>query len=329
MGGTNWSDDHYKERASVRAATGKAAFAYSDTMRAAPAHERKVHDTLNPFGVKFRESRDSDAHPESLAIAVMFDETGSMGSIPQHFQAALPQLMGLLMRKGVVEHPQVLFGAFGDATPDRHQNEVAPLQVGQFESGIEMEDWLTNIYLEGQGGGQNTESYELAMYFMARHTSLDCYEKRNKRGYLFLTGDELYYPAVKAEEVKRIIGDTIQEDISTEDIMNELQLMYDVYFLIPSGTNHYNADWLIDGWQKLLGQQVIRLDDPDAISEVVASTISLAEGYNIDVINKNLEEAGISAERRGSITKALVPLADTAGRKIVKGSVAGTGLTKV
>ena len=312
-----------------RAATGKPTFAYDDAMRSKPASARKVNDLLNPFGVKFRESRDSEAHPESLAIGVLFDETGSMSSVPGKFQLALPQLMGLLMRKGVVEHPQVLFGAFGDATPDRPSPEIAPLQVGQFESGIEMEDCLTNIYLEGQGGGQNTESYELAMYFMARHTALDCFEKRNKRGYLFLTGDELYYPAVKAEEVKRIIGDSIQDDIPTPDIMKELENSYDVYFLIPYGTNHYDASWLMEGWQRLLGQQVLRLDDPSAISEVVASTISLAEGYDMDTVARNLEDAGVSKDRCGSITKALVPLADFAGRKIVKGSVVGTGLARV
>ena len=326
MGGTRWSDDHYKDRATLRAATGKPTFAYDDAMRSTPSHARKTHDNLNPFGVKFRESRDSDAHPISLAIAVMFDETGSMASVPGQFQLALPQLMGLLMRKGVVEHPQVLFGAFGDASGG---GEKSPLQVGQFESGIEMEDCLTNIFLEGQGGGQNTESYELAMYFMARHTALDCFEKRNKRGYLFLTGDELYYPQVKADEVKRVIGDTLQENIPVEDIMKELENMYDVYFLIPAGTNHYSESWLLEGWQRLLGQQVLRLDDPSAISEVVASTISLAEGYDMDAVARNLEDAGTAKSRIGSITKALVPLADVAGRKIVKGSVAGTGLAKV
>ena len=58
-----------------------------------------------------------------------------------------------------------MFGAIGDATCDR-----VPLQVGQFESDNRMDDDLGRIVLEGGGGGQQTESYELAMYFMARHT---------------------------------------------------------------------------------------------------------------------------------------------------------------
>src|SRR5258706_8080797 len=98
-----------------------------------------------------------------------------MEKVPRVLQAHLPKLVGLLIRKGCLEHPQILIGAIGDATCD-----TAPLQVGQFESGIEIEEDLGKLFLEGGGGGQVTESYELAMYFMARHTSIDCHEKRGK-----------------------------------------------------------------------------------------------------------------------------------------------------
>ena len=100
-----------------------------------------------------------------------------MRDVPRQLQQKLPQLLGLLLRKGYADDPQILFGAIGDATCDR-----APLQVGQFESDNRMDDDLSRILLEGGGGGQKTESYELAMYFMARHTVTDCYAKRGKRG---------------------------------------------------------------------------------------------------------------------------------------------------
>ncbi len=73
---------------------GVSAFGYSDS----GAHT--VHPTLNPYGVGVRESRDSTEHPASLAIAVLFDATGSMGAVPRKLQAKLPQLLGLLLRKG-------------------------------------------------------------------------------------------------------------------------------------------------------------------------------------------------------------------------------------
>ncbi len=148
-------------------------------------------------GYRCRESRDSAEHPQSLAIAVLFDVTGSMRDVPRTLQAKLPQLLGLLLRKGYVTDPQIMFGAIGDATCDR-----APLQIGQFESDNRMDDDLGRILLEGGGGGQKTESYELALYFMARHTVTDCFAKRGRRGYLFIIGDEMAYPRVKPGEVR-------------------------------------------------------------------------------------------------------------------------------
>src|SRR5262245_39285696 len=178
MGSTRWSDEHHKDRARLRKASGRDAFEHDEDVRRGRV-ARGVHQKMNPLGVTVRESRDSDAHPESRAVAVLFDVTGSMQAVPRILQESLPRLMGLLIRKGYLDHPHILTGAVGDATSDD-----APLQVGQFEAGIEIEEDLAKLFLEGGGGGTLSESYELAMYFMARHTSLDCFEKRGKRGYL-------------------------------------------------------------------------------------------------------------------------------------------------
>ena len=82
MGSGRWSTDVYDAAARFRAATGASAFAYSDSGAA------RVHDTLDPLGVPVRESRDSAEHPESLAIAVLFDVTGSMRDVPRTLQLA-------------------------------------------------------------------------------------------------------------------------------------------------------------------------------------------------------------------------------------------------
>src|SRR4051812_39764882 len=191
MGGTRWSDEHYQDRARLRAQTGKDAFEHDHAIRTGQA-DRAVHEKMNPRGVRVRESRDSDAHPESHAVAVLFDVTGSMQTVPRILQQNLPRLMGLLMGKGYLDHPQIMIGAIGDATCD-----AAPLQVGQFESGIEIEEDLSKLFLEGGGGAQVMESYERAMHFTARHTAIDCLQKRGKRGYLFVIGDEAPYAKVK------------------------------------------------------------------------------------------------------------------------------------
>jgi hypothetical protein len=326
MGGTYWSDDHYRDRESYRRAAGKDPFEYDALNATRPVSEQRVHDKMDPYRVTVRESRDSDAHPDSRAVAVMFDVTGSMGRVPRILQKNLCQLMGLLVRKNYLADPQIMIGGIGDATCDR-----APLQVGQFESGIEIDDNLANLWLEGGGGGQQTESYELAMYFMARRTSIDCYEKRGKRGYLFLIGDEMPYQYLKRKEALAVIGDRLQADIPIESLIRELQIKYDTYFILPNLTSYYNDAKVYRRWVELVGQNAIRLEEPECISDLIASTIGLAEQtVNLHEIGRDLNEAG-RGEYSTSVSRALSSLAE-AGPKRLPRAVAfgsGTGLTRL
>jgi hypothetical protein len=195
-----------------------------------------------------------------------------MREVPRTLQGKLPQLIGLLLRKGYVGHPQVMFGAIGDATCDR-----APLQVGQFESDNRMDEDLSRILLEGGGGGQKTESYELAMYFMARHIAADCYEKRGKRGYLFLIGDEMAYPRVKATEARAVIGDGLQADLPLAALMAEVTRRWDTYYILPAGASYVGDTEVLGFWRSLLGQNVIELADLNAVCETIALTVGLGE----------------------------------------------------
>lgn len=301
MGSTRWNDDHYSARASHRATASVPTFAYSSDIATGKTAAR-VHPSLNPEGVGFRESRDSDIHPRSRAVSILLDVTGSMQVVPKIIQKNLPQLMGLLIRKSGLDSPQVLIGAIGDATCDR-----APIQIGQFEAGIEIEDDLTNLYLEGGGGGSITESYELAMYFMAHHVQMDCLEKRSEKGFLFIIGDEIPYPRIKPNEVKKFIGDDLQGNISIESVVEELQKKFEVYFIIPKMTNNYDKSEITDRWKGLLGQNVLKLEDPAGVSELIATTVALHEGkMEKDEIENDLTDAGSSKAIAKAVADALV-----------------------
>jgi hypothetical protein len=165
-----------------------------------------------------------------------------------------------------------MFGAIGDATCDR-----APLQVGQFESDNRMDGDLERILLEGGGGGQKTESYELAMYFMARHTKTDCWDQRHKRGYLFIVGDEMPYPAVKPREVSAWIGDELPQPLPLANLIAQLTRRWDTYYILPAGAAHAGDGQVLAVWRRLLGQNVLELTDLDAVCETIALTIGLGE----------------------------------------------------
>ncbi|GAA2895113.1 hypothetical protein Acy02nite_39700 [Actinoplanes cyaneus] len=295
MGSGRWSTDVYTAAENFRAASGQSAFAYSDS------GARKAHPSLDPDGVFMRECRDSDEHPMSTPIVVMFDVTGSMGAVPRVLQTKLPQLLGMLTRRGYATDPQIMFGAIGDATCDR-----VPLQVGQFESDNRMDEDLSRIVLEGGGGGQKRESYELAMYFLARHVVLDSMIQRRKKGYLFLIGDELPYRKVKPAEVKRVIGDDLAEAIPVESIVAELQRKFEVFFILPGAASYGGDREVLQTWRALLGQNVLELDDLDAVCETIALTVGLGEDtVDLDEGLDDLASYGSSAT--GSVAGALAP----------------------
>ena len=281
MGYSQWSDAAYQSRQHHRRKTQQSAFTYDQQIRATGV--KRVHDQMNPYGVT-RESRDSMDHPDSISIAVIFDVTGSMGNVPRVLQTKLGALMRLLIQKGYVEHPQVLFGAVGDAYCD-----AVPLQIGQFESGLEMDDDLSKIYLEGGGGGQVHESYELAVYFVARHTSIDCYEQRGQKGYLFTIGDEKPYPAVRRQQVKEHIGDRLERDIPLETIVAEVQQRYEYFHIVPTNTSHGQSTDVQERWKELLGERVLLLDDETAVCETIALAIGLCEGA-VDDLGSGLDD---------------------------------------
>jgi hypothetical protein len=263
---------------------------------------------MNPYKVT-RESRDSDEHPTSLSIGVIFDVTGSMGRVPRVLQTKLGSLMRLLIQKGYVEHPQILFGAVGDAYTDR-----VPLQIGQFESGLEMDDDLGKIYLEGGGGGQVHETYELPIYFFARHTSIDCYEKRGLKGYLFTIGDELPYNVVRKQHVAQLIGDRLESDIPIQAIIVEVQERYEYFHIIPTNTSHGRTARVQNRWKDLLGERVLILDDEAAVCETIALTIGLCEGM-IDDLYRGVDDLIDAGYDHATTTTASQTLIDFANRR--------------
>ncbi|ANN17546.1 hypothetical protein SD37_19100 [Amycolatopsis orientalis] len=302
MGHGHWDDNAYAAAKTFRAAKGEDDFGYTADLRSKPATEWKVAPALDPLDA-VRECRDSADHADSTPIAVLFDVTGSMRRVPRVMQGKLGKLHGLLKRRGYLADPQVLFGAIGDADSDR-----VPLQVGQFESDNRMDEQLRTIFLEGGGGGQKSESYELAAYFMARHVVTDAWRKRGRKGYLFLIGDELNKPALEARHLRRVLGDDVREDIDPASVYRELARKWHVYFVLPNQSSYYNDPEIGEHWNGLLGQNFLKLDDPGAVCELIAATIGLEERVvDVDRALADLADIGSVAES-AAVGKALAKL---------------------
>lgn len=303
MGSGTWSASAYRSRASARRSTGTDAFEYSrSAMRSGVL---KVHPTLDPYGLTYRESRDSAEHPNSNAIMIGLDETGSMTRVIREIHSDLPQLLELLLGHKYIPDPQIMFTAFGDVKSDQ-----VPLQIGQFESDNRMDENLENMVLEGNGGPGYMESYELLLYVAARHTRIDCWDKRQRKGYLILIGDEMAYPAVSRQEVNTVIGSGAQSDIPLQQIIAEVRERYHLYFIIPTGAAAGQNPKIKEFWETHVGpQSVILLDDPSDVSETIALTIGLTEGsITVQTGIDHLRALGSSDRTLDTVGKALAHL---------------------
>lgn len=296
MGYGNYSEEAHRALLHARSSVPKEAI----------FKQRHCHPLMNPKGVRVRESRDSAEHPESLGIVFALDVTGSMGSIPVLLATReLPKFMKVLSSCSVRD-PQVLFMAVGDATCDD-----APLQVGQFETTAElMDQWLTRTFLEGGGGGGEQESYELALYFLAQHTEMDCVVKRGRRGYLFMTGDENPYPMISRHIVDSIIGDRLDDDLKIEEVVAELQKTFVPFFLIPDQGRRKRCE---DAWRSLFGDHVLCMDSAEDVCYVSAGALLLSERLVQDQssLSDALKRSGIPRDRLAPVMRTLSPLIES------------------
>lgn len=242
--------------------------------------KRRIHDSMDPKGVKLREARDSKEHPNSVPIIISLDVTGSMGRIPHALvKDGLPHMMSTIIEYGTPD-PALLFLANGDTKTDSY-----PLQVGQFESGDkELDQWLTRTYLEGNGGGNGGESYLLAWYFAAFHTVTDAWEKRKQRGFLFTVGDERCHDDVSSSELTKIMGFNYPAGFMANVLIVEAQRMYDVYHLhIMEGSEGRHT---LSHWKEKLGDHCIEVNNHEDVAKIIA-----------DVVTRNLPKIKAKEEK--------------------------------
>jgi len=245
--------------------------------------QKSINNAMNPYGIIVRESRDSVEHPNSLAIILALDVTGSMGTVPHHLiTKGLPTLMGEILEKGIKD-PQVLFMGIGD-----HECDQSPLQVAQFESSDELLDkWLKDVYLEGGGGANSGESYSLAWYLAGYHTTIDCFEKRGEKGFLFTIGDEPVLKKIPKNSIKEIMGDGQYTDYTHDELLKKAMEKYHVYHLHIKETGAGSRKETIDGWKQLMQDHLIEVDNHNELAATIANIIiknsSVKQEQKVDI----------------------------------------------
>lgn len=343
MGGGSWDVGSYTARVNSAAAAGRSTFDYDDQVRAGTVNT--VHALLDPTAVAgpsspfagrvMREVCVTDEHPDPTAILIWLDVTGSNYEAAKVVHGKLPALQAYLRDGQFCADPQINVSAVGDATSDSY-----PLQFGQFESDNRLDDQIAALILEGAGGGQMRETYELGAYMAVRHVHQEPYELFGKKGFVFFIGDEMPYDQIHNDyskghyfgtghTLKSLTGDELAEPLSTRAVFAELMEKNHVFFLFQK-QGAYRPEEIVPAWEALLGRErVVMLDQPEMVVEVIAALIARFEAeLGADETARAMIAAGGTASAVASAVKAVATLAlPSAGGSVatVTGSVIGTG----
>jgi hypothetical protein len=289
MGNSRWNDDDYRSYAKTtnyKSASRDKVFSHSVNEKLDPRNVKVGKGERK--GLQLRESIISDANPNPTPIILGLDVTGSMGSIAELIaKEELPKLMTKIHETGAVSDPHVMFMGIDDVFAQGH----GALQVSYFEPDLRIVEQLRQMWLVGNGGGNGSESYDLAWYFAGRYTYLENFEKNGKPGFLFTFGDEpAPFNKVSKRDLETIFGPGSYEDTSPEQSLRSAQQKFQVFHVVVE--HGFNNRSVGDSWTRMLGNNAIFLSDPQYLTEVVLATMEIANGaYIQDVIERSQNPA--------------------------------------
>lgn len=298
MGGGSWTSDDYTSYAKTTN--------YRSASRAEVFSNTSLPKAFDPAKIVIRESCDSTDNPRSTPLIFGLDVTGSMGRYAELIaKNELPKLMQAILEQAPVRNPHLMFMGIDDIKDGYN----APLQASQFEADIRILEQLRQLWLVGQGGGNDTESYDYAWYFAARKTITDSWEKRKEKGFLFTFGDEpAPYETLTAAELKRTFGPGEYRDMSPAEVLAEAKEKYHVFHVVIEQGNYYSGrpQRVRSSWNELLGPNVLYLSDFEDLTELVIATLKIVKGADMDKVlsesanPKALKHAFINALSEGS-----------------------------
>jgi hypothetical protein len=196
-------------------------------------------------------------------FVLVIDQTGSVGAAPETMRSKLPYMDHELRTEYLGEDAEISWAAIGDA----HCNEKYPLQARPFAKSTQIKSRLDELVFEKGGGGQGTETYELAALYYARKVSMPNAE----HPIIIFVGDEMPYSNVSRSMAKEYTGvDIEQNSISTSRIFQELKEKFAVHFIKLPAKGASSDTQVFEAWSTLLGEgHVHDLEDADRVVDVI------------------------------------------------------------
>lgn len=297
MGGSSYDRDVYSSSSS--SGWGGSSFGAS-TYSASKFTASSLDVSMKPNG-KILES--SAKYP----IIIVLDVTGSNIEFARVVYDKLPMFYGQIEQKGYLDDFEICICAVGDAYTDNY-----PLQIGNFAKGIELDSWIEKLVLEGSGGGQRKESYELAAYYLLKNTKFS----PTSKPIIFFIGDEAPYPSVDKGQAKVFDIECLEGGIEPFKPLRQ-KVNDNVFMLLNKYCQRNFDDEITDAWTKVLADEhVIKINEEKAIVDLMLGIISMMssartlDAYKVDMLDRGQTQArieGVSKSLEG-LSTSLVPV---------------------
>jgi hypothetical protein len=292
------SDKNPPSSSAVRSYT-KSSGIDKTTRKEEAFHATSLNPLYDPRCLKggVRESCDSASQPNSQAIAIGFDVTGSMSSMPYWFirQGGFLRFIEMIEGRDLGYDPHILFSAIADSMFffGERMSSKAPLQVTQFESDTKLIEQLTGLLLEDDCGGANHgEGYQLFWYFLANHTKIDCYEKRRRPGIAISIGDDTPHEETKRREIEIVFGDSLgseTSELTDKTIRDKALEKWNLFHISVASEDGWPWDHgqgksakreILGRWKELLANKANYLPNRNLIAPAMVTIMRIQNGMN-------------------------------------------------
>lgn len=222
-------------------------------------------------------------------LVICCDVTGSMGSWPATIFSKLPYL-DLEGKEYLGDDMEICFCAVGDIFSDKY-----PLQVRPFTTGTAMKDELEKLVVEGNGGGQFMESYDIAAHFFAEN----CEMPKAINPIIIFIGDEGLYDFLDMEGAEQWCGKKPQSRMEVKQVFAALKKKFSVYLIRkPYGSGSSTTVNEMTGtdlriqkqWEEILGaDHICILPSADRVVDVIFGILA-RETNRVDYFKDELKD---------------------------------------
>ena len=94
-----------------------------------------------------------------------------------------------------------------------------------------------------------------------------------------------------ADRLKELMGYAQTDPITDAQVLAQAQRMYHVFHIHINETGYKDNPDVIGYWKKLLGERALILDQHMAVAELIASTVAVINGANLDKVAAEFDDA--------------------------------------